>query len=446
MRPMRLPFAAALLLAGHAAAAEPVAFTGIRLIDGIAAAPVADAVLVIDGGRVVAAGPRGAVSVPPGAEIREGQGRTVMPGLISDHSHVGQVLGVTNGSGNYTRENILAQLKAYADRGVTTIMALGLNGALLPELRAEAHAERLPGADLFGVDRGIGVPDGAPPQSMLQVGPDQLFRPATPEDGRAAVRAMKARGTDMVKLWLDDFGGSVPAKMPPAVYAAVIEEAHAQGLRVAAHVHDLEDARAIVAAGADMLAHGVRDRPVDADFVALLKERGTWYVATLALDEATFAYAERPAWTETPFVRAALSPELRARFDDPAWQRQTRESPKAEAARRSLAMSLRNLAALSAAGVRIGFGTDSGATPERVPGVSEHRELALMVQAGFTPMQALTVATARAADLLGLSDRGRLEPGRRADFVVLAADPAADIANSTAILEVWRGGRRQDGP
>nr|WP_281407440.1 amidohydrolase family protein [Methylobacterium sp. WL116] len=163
----------------------------------------------------------------------------------------------------------------------------------------------------------------------------------------------------------------------------------------------------------------------------------------MALDEATFAYADAPAWAQTPFVRTALAPDLKARFDDPAWQRDTRASAKAQAARDSLATNLANLKRLQTAGVRIGFGTDSGAAPERVPGVAEHRELALMVQAGFTQMEALTIATARAADLLGLADRGRLEAGRRADFVVLAADPSEDIAASTRIVEVWQRGRPQ---
>ncbi|WP_336491949.1 amidohydrolase family protein [Methylobacterium nigriterrae] len=380
----------------------------------------------------------------PDAEIRDQQGRTIMPGLISDHSHVGIVKGADVGAHNYTRENILAQLKAYTDRGVTTVMALGLNGGIMPEIRAEAHTGRIPGADLFGVDRGIGVPDGGPPQAMIRVSADQLLRPASAEEGREAVRAMKARGTDMVKLWLDDFGGSVPAKMQPAVYVAVIDEAHRLGLRVAAHVHDLEDARAVTQAGADVLAHGVRDKPVDPDFVALLKARSTWYIATLALDEATFAYADVPAWAQAPFVRMALAPDLKARFDDPVWRRETRASAKAQAARDSLAMNLANLKVLHDAGVRIGFGTDSGAAPERVPGVAEHRELALMVQAGLTPMQALICATARAAELLGLSDRGSLEVGRRADFLILAADPSEDIGNSSGIVEVWRQGQQQE--
>ncbi|WP_210246514.1 amidohydrolase family protein [Methylobacterium sp. WL12] len=107
-------------------------------------------------------------------------------------------------------------------------------------------------------------------------------------------------------------------------------------------------------------------------------------------------------------------------------------------------MNLANLRVLKDAGVRIGFGTDSGAAPERVPGVAEHRELMLMVQAGFTPMEALNIATSQAADLLGLRDRGQLEAGRRADFIILSADPSEDIANSTRIIEVWQRGRLQE--
>jgi imidazolonepropionase-like amidohydrolase len=433
-----LMLSAAVLFAGSASA-EPIALTGVRLIDGSGGRPIENATVVIDKGRILSAGPTPR-RLPSGTSVRDYRGRTVMPGLISDHSHVGQVKGVTSGTSAYTRENIVAQLQAYEAKGVTTVMALGLNGAIFPAIRAEAHAGTLPGADVFGVDRGIGVPNGAPPQSMMKVGADQLFRPSTPEEAREAIRAMKARGGDMAKLWLDDFGGSLPVKMKPEIYRAAIDEAHRQGLRVAAHVHDLEDARAIVLAGADVVAHGVRDQPVDVAFVQLLRSRGTWYIPTLALDEATFVYADRPAWTQTPFVRDALSPELKVRFDDPAWRTTTLADPKTKSARKSLAMNLRNIKTLYDAGVKIGFGTDSGATPERIPGVEEHRELALMVEAGLTPLQAINVATAKAAALLSLDDRGTLTPGRLADLVVLAGDPSRTINDSTKIMEVWHRG------
>lgn len=433
---------AALLLAG-AAIARPIAFTHVRLIDGTGAPAIEDATLVIDGGRILAAG-RG-VAVPAGAAQRDYSGRTILPGLISDHSHVGSVLGTSTGPQNYTRPVIEGQLAQYRRYGVTTVTALGNNRPLFDTLRRDAHAGRLP-ADLFGVDQGIGVPNGAPPQGMLKAAPDQLFRPTNAAEAKTAVDRMAAEGTDLVKIWVDDFNGTLPVKMDPAVVAAVVAEAHAKGLRVAAHIHDLADAERVVAAGVDILAHGVRDRDVTPAFVAEMKRRGVWYIATLELDEATTAWADRQPWTRTPFARAALSAPLAAQVDDPALERATASGAQANGARRSLAINLRNLATLDRAGVRIGFGTDSGAAVTRVPGIAEHRELALSVQAGLSPLRALSLATEQAAALLHLADRGRIAPGLRADLLVVNGDPARDIAAIDDVVESWSNGTVVPGP
>lgn len=438
-RPMKTFLLATLFLAGTPAAAETVALTHARLIDGRGGAPVDDATILLAGDRIVAAGHD--VDIPADARRLDYRGRTVIPGLISNHSHVGQVCGTATGAANYTRATITAELAQYRGYGITTVTALGNNGPLFDTLRAEAHAGQIDGADLFGVAQGIGVPDGAPPQAMLNVGPDQLFRPNTPEEARVAVGQMAARNTDLVKIWLDDFGGSLPVKMKPEIYRAVIDESHLRGFRVAAHVHNLADAEAMVDAGVEIIAHGVRDQPVPPALVAKLKAKGIWYIPTLQLDEASVAWADRAPWTLMPNARAALSPALAAQIDDPAWQARVRADPRSAASRRSLAMNLRNLKTLHDAGVKIGFGTDSGATPLRVAGIAEHRELALMVEAKLTPLQALTIATARAAELLGLVDRGTIEPGRRADLVILAADPAVDIGAIKTIVEVWVAGR-----
>ena len=429
--------------ASAGAAAAPIALTHVRLIDGTGAAPVEDATLVIDGDRILAAG-RDA-DIPRGASVRDYSGRTVLPGLISDHSHVGAVQGASTGPQNYTAPIITGQLAQYRRYGVTTVTALGNNRPLFDTLRREAHAGRLP-ADLFGVDQGIGVPNGAPPQATLKSAPDQLFRPATEAEARTAVDRMAAEKTDLVKIWVDDFAGTQPVKMRPEIIRAVVAEAHARGVRVAAHIHDLVDAEMVVAAGVDIIAHGVRDKPVTPDFVAALKARGIWYVATLELDEATIAWAERQPWTQAPFARAALSPELERQIDDPSWAAANRAGKQADGARASLAMNLRNLKTLHEAGVRIGFGTDSGASPPRVPGIAEHRELALSVQAGLTPLQAITLATGNAAALLNLTDRGLLTPGMRADLLVVEGDPTRDIAQADRIVETWANGTAVPGP
>jgi len=437
------------LLAAAAPAKTPpglVALRGARLIDGTGGAPIDDAIVVIQDGRILAVGPASSTTIPAKAGVVDYPGKTLIPGLISNHSHVGHVDGLRLGAGNYTRANISRQLRQYEAYGITTVMALGLNGPLLQQLRAQQHGGRAPGADLFGADRGIGVPKGAPPpMGEHPVGEDQLARPETPEQARQAVREMVAHKTDLVKVWLDDFGGALSVKMKPDIYQAVIDEAHQRGVRVAAHIHDLEDAKAIVRAGADIVAHGVRDQPVDAEFIQLMKERSVWYVPTLSLDEATFIYADRPAWMAEPFFQHAVQPALRDQLADPAWVEKTRAEPKSESARKAVAMSQRNLKALYDAGVHIGFGTDSGATPLRIPGVGEHRELVLLTEAGLTPLQALTLATREAAALLGLEDRGLLAPGKQADLVVLDGDPSTDITQTKSIRAVWHRGKQVAG-
>ncbi|MCY1043038.1 amidohydrolase family protein [Corallococcus sp. bb12-1] len=450
---MRLRFLTASLLAfamlPAASAAPPpsrtVVFQGGRVLDGSGGAPLENAAVVVRDGRIVSVGPADKAKVPKGAEIIDFAGKTLLPGLISDHSHVGQTVGATVGSQNYTRENIERQLRQFAAYGVTTVTALGMNRPLFNEVRKEAHADTFTGADLFGAGQGIGVPEGGPPQAMTNNAPDQIFRPSTEEEARVAVRTLAKNRVDLVKVWVDSFLGKVP-KMKPDIYQAVIDESHKQGLRVAAHIHDLEDARAMVAAGVDIIAHGVRDQPVDAAFIQAMKKRGVWYVPTLELDEATVVYADLPRLVDDPVLAPALSPELRAQFQDAAWRKKTLEDPKADEARHALSTNQTNLKALYDAGVKVGFGTDSGATPLRIPGYAEHRELKLMVIAGLTPVQALAVATGNAADLLKLKDRGRIAPGRRADLLLVEGDPATDITAVDRIASVWRQGRQVAGP
>ncbi|MDE1146792.1 MAG: amidohydrolase family protein [Azospirillaceae bacterium] len=441
--------AALVAMHGAAQAAAPaatggvVALTHVRVIDGTGAPAVEDATVVFQGGRILAVGKNAAI--PADAQRLDYTGRTVMPGLISDHSHVGSILGISVGPENYTAANITDELAQYRRYGVTTVTALGNNRPLFDELRQEAHAGKLP-ADLFGVDQGIGVPQGAPPQAMMKSATDQMFRPTTPAEAREAVDRMADEKTDLVKIWVDDFMGSLPIKMDPEIIKAVVVEAHAKHLRVAAHIHDLSDAQKVVAAGADIIAHGVRDQPVPADFVAELKKRGIWYIATLELDESTVAWADKAPWTQTPLARAALSPDLAKQIDDPAWQDKTKAGKAADGARASLDINLRNLKTLYDAGVKIGFGTDSGATPLRVPGIAEQRELVLTVQAGLTPLQAIRMATGDAAALLHLKDRGELKAGKRADLLVVQGDPSTDIAAAGDIVETWSNGTRVAGP
>ncbi len=419
----------------------PIALTHVRIIDGTGAPPIENATILMQDGVIVAAGQN--IPVPAHAQVLDRSGKSVLPGLVSDHSHVGQLEGVHTGPQFYTADIITSELAQYRRYGVTTVTALGNNvPGVFDPMRKDAHMGLLP-TDLFGVDQGIGVPRGAPP---VNVAPDQLFRPHTADEARQNVDTMAAEGTDLIKIWVDDFDHSLPVKMDPAIITAVVDEAHKKHLRVAAHIHDLDDAEHVVATGVDILAHGVRDKPVTPSLAQTLKDRGIWYIATLELDEATTAWADQPAWTQTPFAVSGLSAPLRQQINTPAWRQNNRTGAKADFARTSLSMNLQNLKTLWNVGVKIGFGTDSGATPLRVPGVAEHRELALMVQAGIPPLQALHIATQEAALLLNLDDRGVIAAGKRADLLVVAGDPANTIADTDHVVETWENGTAVAGP
>jgi len=248
----------------------------------------------------------------------------------------------------------------------------------------------------------------------------------------------------MVKIWLDSAGGLMP-KLKPEVYSAVIDEAHKNGLRVAAHIYDLDDAKAVVRAGVDVIAHGVRDKPVDPEFIDMMKAQSLWYIPTIVLDYTNFAFAEHPAWTREPFFQRALHPAVRAQLDDPDYRERTLGMPATAKNRAAVVTNKQNLKAIHDASVRVGFGSDSG-VGLRIPGVAEHLELALMVEAGLTPMQAITNATSNAAALLKLDDRGVLASGKLADLVVLDGDPIADISNSRRIHAIWHRGKKAAGP
>jgi imidazolonepropionase-like amidohydrolase len=246
---------------------QAVVLRGARVIDGTAGNPIDNAAVVIREGRILAIGPAASITVPPGATVIDYSGKTIIPGLISTHSHVGIFAGVKSAPENYNRNFILQQLRQYEAYGVTAVTALGLNGPLFYELREDLHAGRVPGADLFGADQGVGAVGGQPAASVVVVADNQITRPNGEERARLAIREMAARKTDLVKIWLDGGGGLMP-KIKPEVYSAVIDEAHKNGLRVAAHIYDLDDAKAIVRAGVDIIAHGVRDKAVDPELIA----------------------------------------------------------------------------------------------------------------------------------------------------------------------------------
>ena len=429
-----LVLAAALLAPPGPDPGGAVVLTGGRIIDGTGQPPLERAGLLIRGGRIQAVVPAAALAVPGGATRVDVAGKTIIPGLITAHAHLND-----GDEALPLREQLLAQLRVYAAFGVTTVHTLGDGRS-----RAHrAHAPRQP-YPWRVAEESVRVRDEQAQGDLLDrarlfpSGPNVVG--ATAAEARAGVDQVAALGVGVVKTRLDDR----PDDMPPAVYRALIEQAHRRGLRVAAHAVTLDDARGLADAGVDAIVHSVRDRDVDAELIAALTSRDVGYVPTLTRTLSLFLYETTPAFFGDPFFLRggdAYRAEM-ARIRDPGLQAQVRAGGQAAAARVVLAQARRNLKLLADGGVTIAMGTDSGTQLGRWQGYFEHVELELMVAAGLTPMQALVAATGAAARVMGLGDLGTLEPGNRADFLVLDADPLADIRNTRRIDSIWIAGRR----
>ncbi len=268
---------------------------------------------------------------------------------------------------------------------------------------------------------------------------------ATVAEVEPAVAAQAAKHVDFIKLWMDDHLGT-KKKMPYEIAQAIIESAHRHHLRVIAHIFYLQDAKQLVDYGVDGLAHSVRDKPIDAAFIADMKRHGTWQeAATLSREGSMFVYGQTPPFANDPFFTRSVSPQVVAQLKSPAYQQKMRSDPDFSMYPGFLHTAEHNLKALADAGVPYAFGTDSG-PPGRFPGYFAHWEMELMVQAGLTPMQVITAATGSAARFLHAEDLGTLEKNKWADLIVLDKDPLDDIKNTRTISAVYIAGKRVAGP
>ncbi len=395
-----------------------VAFVGAAIIDGTDAAPLPDGALVVADGRIRAVGPRGEVGLPPGARVVDVSGRYIMPGLVNAHGHVGGTLGLEGG--RYDEENLLRQLALYARYGVTAVNSLGGDGELGAALR-DAQFDR-------GLDRARLYVAGA-----VVGGGDE-------REVRAAVNRNADMGADFIKVRVDDNLGAA-RKMPWPLFEAAVDQARIRRLPVAAHLFYLDDARRVLDAGVGLIAHSIRDLPVDGAFIEQLRARDACYVPTLTREVSTFVYESVPDFFSDPFFLKEADPATLAALSAPERMSRIAASPSAQAYKAALEVALANVGALHRAGARIAMGTDTG-PPARFQGYFEHMEMRLMADAGMAPADVIRAATGAAAACIGAGDIGTLEPGKWGDFIVLAADPAADIANTRTIESVWIAGNR----
>ena len=419
MRPLLLCLVAAHCLAVTVSGQNPsntVALVGARVVDGTGGPPLANATLLVTGGRIDRIGPAASLEVPSGATRVELAGKFIIPGLINTHGHL------NNGEPTLPLyDQIIQQLRVYPRFGVTTVYALGDDGKESVRVSGENDRGPLDRARLYAAGGRVTA--------------------KTAEDARRIIAERHAQGVHFIKTGMNGNAND----MPPETYTALIDEAHKRNLRVASHLFNLRDAQALVSAGLDVIAHSIRDQDIDTTFIAELKRRNIGYIPTLTRDLSVFQYSSAPDYLTDPFFLRgeSLFRSQIERVKDPAVHAKTQASPGAQNARKGLEQALRNLKLLSDGGVMIAMGTDTGTGLGRWQGYFEQVEMELMVKAGMTPMQTLVASTGHAARVMRIdSQLGTLQPGKRADFVVLTADPLADIRNTRTIDSVWIDGRR----
>ena len=428
------------------------AITGATLLDGTGAPPVPDAVLVTRGGRIVCAGPRRKCAIPPGAARTDARGAWLIPGLIDAHVHFSQT-GWFDGRPDaadlrdrYPYAGVVAGLEADPERffrsyvcsGITSVFDVGgypWTWALRARAAREPRAPRVAAAGplLATVDFWLNLP-----------GERQFIYMADDSVVREAVRAHAAFKTDGVKIWY-----ILPPEPPDTARAqrlvrVAAEEAHRLGLRVLVHATGLWEAKDAIRAGADVLVHSVGDKPVDDEFLELARSHRVVYITTVTVGEGYVAAGQGivdgrlyPLACADSASRALVGSGPVHLSRGKEWWADTAVSGSID---RERAIAQANALRVQQAGITLAAGTDAG-NPGTLHGPSLYRELALLSEAGLSPMEVLVAATRNGARAMGReAELGTLEPGKAADFVVLGADPLADVRNYQRVRWVMKGG------
>ncbi len=430
-----------MLLPPVVAAQRPLVIENVTLVDGSGGPPTLNATVIVLGGRIAVIGEGGTHQVSGDPRVIDGQGKTLVPGIINLHGHVGLTKGLVQAQENYSRESVIDNLRTYASYGVTTTTSLGTDMEAVLGVSNDVNRGSLPGvARVRTALHGFTTPNGYPTKAPGVKG--LALEVSTPAEARQHVDRLAAKGADLVKMWVDGHHGAFE-KLRLSVCRAIIDQAHKRGLLAVAHLYELGDAKLLVEAGLDMIVHSVRDTDVDRGLIRRLLARGVTYSPTLTREQSTYVYADEPDWLADPFftrgVEASLVDELRTTFRDTQ-----ANDPELKINRENFRMAMRNLKTLSDAGVKIGFGTDTG-PPARFAGYFEHWEAELMVEAGMTPMQVIVSFSKNASEALGVErDFGTLAEGKVADMILLNSNPLGNIRNLRDIDTVFIAGQPVD--
>jgi imidazolonepropionase-like amidohydrolase len=412
-------------------------FEGARLLIGDESLPIEESAFLVEGNRITKVGRKGELQVPAGAARVDLTGKTVMPAIVELHAHLGYWNGPANTNlvENFTRENVIDHLQRFAYHGIAAVLSLGTDRRELAyDLRDELRKSPPPDTALyFSAGQGLSSPNAGPGFPMRPA----VYEVTTEAEARKAVQEMAGKKVDRwLKIWHD----ANRAKLPPEVFTAIIDEAHRHNLRVLSHV-DVTGQKELVRAGLDGFAHAVWRDEVDDELIALLKQHPTTFTLTTFWGSRNRIWGPRPAWLDDPLLHETFTPMEIKKLENP--------SVSADAPQEWASGPIpRNIAKIKAAGVRIGIGGDIGGISGGGGyfGFSSHMEMAALVKAGFTPAEAISVATRNSAELLGLTELGMVAPGKSADFIVLHANPLEDIENTRRISSVYLRGQEVDRP
>lgn len=422
------------LPAGHG---QTLLFSNGTLITGDGELISNGSVLISDG-VIVAVGGAAEIDAPESAQRIDIGGKVLMPALIDAHAHLGYQGPASWGAENYGRENLLANLRQYAYYGFGAVFSAGSDPDRLALALQDELAENPQHAARFLFAAGMGPPGQGPNNAFLdeiarveaRTGMTILRGISSPVQAIERAREVQALGIEFIKLWVDDRGGS-QTRIPADHYLPLIAEAMRQRLPVFVHQQYASDMAPLVAAGASGFLHGRLGPELTSAVAQAMARARAFLVPNQGLGEL-----RRETIGADPFLMPVLPAPVQARLATPDNQRVATFMPDAEREAELRAAMTR----LLDAGVDIVLGTDAGALPDHPFGYTGHRELEILVRLGMSPMQALVAATGVAALNLGQNDLGLLAPGRRANLLLLSANPLTDIRNTRQIEAVYLDG------
>jgi imidazolonepropionase-like amidohydrolase len=415
-------------------------YTGARIIVGDGSDAIDSASLLVRNGSIVGTGKIDADTLPAGTEVVDLTGKTIMPTIVNPHIHAGYLKGASTDAANFSRENVLDHLRRFVYYGVSVVQSLGTDrDGVEIAIRDEQRTGTLDNPELallFSAANGIAAPTPGGGNGGAFFAPDAILEAATPEEARERVREVALQKPDVIKFWVDDRNGT-KEKFGPDVYSAIIDEAQKAGIKAIAHIYELEDAKGVVRAGVDGTAHMVRAPGPDDELLTLMREHGAFAFTSMGIQKMMVDGLE---WLDDPALAETVDAESLA----------TARAMLGQATPEIVKMMADGYAVLEAGllkyvdvGVTVLLSGDTGVLTQ-FPGFAEHRELESMVKAGMPALAAIRSATLLPAEMLGLADRGSLEVGKRADFLVLNANPLDDITNTRKISDVYIGGSKID--